>query len=54
MENPLRSVSTEEDLAYMEKHREKVIAQVGEELYEELVEKLRVSISQRRKPQLDE
>ena len=44
-------VTTEEDLAFMRKHREKFIQQMGQDKYDRLEKQLEDHISNRKQPQ---
>ena len=47
----LKVVTTEEDLAFMRKHREKFIQQMGQDKYDRLEKQLEDHISDRKQPQ---
>ena len=47
----LKIVTTEEDLAFMKKHREKFIQQMGQDKYDRLEKQLEDYISNRKQPQ---
>ena len=47
----LRIVTSEEDLAFMKKHREKFIQQMGQDKYDRLEKQLEDHISNRKQPQ---
>jgi formiminotetrahydrofolate cyclodeaminase len=47
----LKIVTTEEDLAFMRRNREKFIQQMGQETYDRLEKKLEDYISNRKQPQ---
>ena len=46
----LKVVTTEEDLAFMRKHREKFIQQMGQDKYDRLEKQLADHISNRKQP----
>ncbi len=48
--SPLSVFTTEDDLAYMKKHRETIIQKVGQDTYNGLVEKLEDHIRNRKQP----
>ncbi len=47
----LKVVTTEEDLAFMRKHREKFIQQMGQDKYDRLEKQLEDYLSDRKQPQ---
>ena len=49
--SPLTVFTTEDELAYMKKHREKIVQKVGQDKYDSLVSKLEDYIRNRKQPQ---
>lgn len=48
--SPLTIFTTEDELAYMQKHRDKIVNKIGQDEYDSLVKKLEDHIRTRKQP----